>query len=54
MSAKFAGALEDWGSQGRTGVADPRGVFRVPRPTVVAGVPFLVGRDEAMGWLVRR
>jgi hypothetical protein len=27
---------------------------RVLSPTVVAGVPFLVGRDEAMGWLVWR
>ena len=37
-----------------TGVADPTGVYRVLRPTVVAGVPCLVGLDEAMGWLVRR
>ena len=47
-------ALEEWGAQGRTGVADPPGVCRVRRPTVVAGVLCLVGQDEAMGVLVRR
>jgi len=46
-------ALEDVGSQVRTGVADPRGVFRVHSPTIVASAPFLSGRDEARGWLVR-
>jgi hypothetical protein len=34
-------------------VAGPTVVSRVLSPTVVAGVPFLVGRDEAMGLLVR-
>ena len=53
MSAKFACALEDVGSQGRTSVADPTRGGRVLSPTVVAGVPALVGRDEAMGRLLR-
>lgn len=47
-------ALEDVGSQGLTSVADSTGVCRVLIPTVVAGVLFLVGRDEDMGLLVRR
>lgn len=34
--------------------ADPKGALRVLRPTVVAGVPFLVGGEETVGWLVRR
>jgi hypothetical protein len=29
-------------------------MFRVPRLTVVAGVSFLVGQDEGMGWLMWR
>ena len=45
---------EDVGAQVRKGVAAPTGVCRVRRPAGVAGVPVLVGRDEAMGWLVRR
>lgn len=44
----------DVGARVRTGVADPTGVFHVLRLTVVVGVPFLIGREEAMGWLVRR
>lgn len=52
--AQRAFALEDVGSQARNGVADPRGVFRVRSPTVVAGVPFLVERDEDMGVQMRR
>ena len=47
-------ALEDVGGRGLTGVADPTGVCSVRSPTVAAGVPCLVGREEAMGWLVRR
>lgn len=47
--AQGAFAMEDWGSQVLTGVADPTGVCRIRSPTVVAGVPCLVGRDEAMG-----
>jgi hypothetical protein len=29
-------------------------MFRIFHPTVGAGVPFLVGRNEATGWLMRR
>ncbi len=43
-------SLENWGSQVHTDVADPPGVCRVLSLTVVAGVPFLVGRDEARGF----
>jgi class 3 adenylate cyclase/predicted ATPase len=53
--------LEDLGPHELKGVADPMQVFRVLGPleahedeTVVAGVPFLVGRDEEMGLLLRR
>ena len=52
--AQGACALEDVGAQVFKGVAEPTGVFRVLRPSVVAGVPLLVGRDKEMGWLVRR
>ncbi len=52
--AQGAFALEDVGSQVRTGVDDPTGVFRILSPTVVAGVRFLIGRDEDMWLLVRR
>jgi hypothetical protein len=34
--------------------ADPTAVCRVLSPTVVAGAPVLVGRDEAVGSQVRR
>jgi hypothetical protein len=34
-------------------MADARGVCRARSPTVVASVPGLVGRDEAMRWPVR-
>jgi len=46
--------LEDWGLQVLKDADDLTGVFRVLRPTVVAGVPFLIGRYEELGWLVRR
>ena len=46
--------MEDVGAQGCKGVANPTGVFRVRSPTVGAGVPFLVRRDEDMGLPVRR
>ena len=53
--------LEDLGRHTLKGVAEPMQVFRVrgpletqaDRPTV-AGVPFLVGRDEELGLLRRR
>jgi class 3 adenylate cyclase/predicted ATPase len=55
-------ALEDLGLQQLKGVAEPMGVFRVLAPLeihqdeeqVSVGVPFLVGRDEEMGLLLRR
>ncbi|MGH8066732.1 MAG: hypothetical protein ACRERE_16155 [Candidatus Entotheonellia bacterium] len=52
--AQSACALEDAGAQRLTGIADPAEGCRVLSPTDAAGVPCLVGRDEAMGWLVRR
>jgi predicted ATPase/class 3 adenylate cyclase len=55
-------ALEDLGLHTLKGVGEPTQVFRVLGPIegyedearVSAGVPFLVGRDEEMGLLVRR
>jgi class 3 adenylate cyclase/predicted ATPase len=54
-------ALETLGPQVLKGVAEPMPVFRVLGPLethederVAAGVPFLVGRDEELGLLVRR
>ena len=53
--------LEDLGRHALKGVTEPMPVFRVLRPLephtaepVVAGVPFLVGRDEELGLLRRR
>jgi class 3 adenylate cyclase/predicted ATPase len=53
--------LEDLGRQALKGVTEPMPVFRVLRPLeapadqpAVAGVPFLVGRDEELGLLRRR
>ena len=55
--------LDDLGLQVLKGVAEPIRVFRVLDPveayavedaTVAANAPFLVGRDEEMGLLVRR
>jgi predicted ATPase/class 3 adenylate cyclase len=54
-------ALEDLGLQVLKGVAEPMPVFRVlgavardDDATRAAGVPFLVGRDEEIGLLMRR
>jgi class 3 adenylate cyclase len=54
-------ALEDLGRHALKGVTEPMQVFRVLRPLetpadqpAVAGVPFLVGRDEELGLLRRR
>jgi class 3 adenylate cyclase/predicted ATPase len=55
-------ALEDLGLQQLKGVAEPMGVFRVLGPLEIhqdegqasIEVPFLVGRDEEMGLLLRR
>jgi class 3 adenylate cyclase/predicted ATPase len=54
-------ALEDLGRHTLKGVAEPMPVFQVRSPmevhedeTVATGIPFLVGRDEEMGLLVRR
>jgi predicted ATPase/class 3 adenylate cyclase len=53
--------LEDLGPHALKGVAEPMQVFRVISPvevyeneTGVVGVPFLVGRDEEVGLLLRR
>ena len=53
--------LEDLGRHALKGVTEPMPVFRVLRPLeaqadqpAVAGVPFLVGRDEELGLLRRR
>ena len=51
--------LEDLGRHALKGVTEPMPVFRVLRPleahgAPVAGVPFLVGRDEELGLLRRR
>jgi class 3 adenylate cyclase len=53
--------LEDLGAHQLKGVAEPMAVFRVlglldtyEDETSAAGVPFLVGRDEELGLLVRR
>jgi class 3 adenylate cyclase len=53
--------LEDLGPHALKGVTEPMQVFRVLRPLetpadepAVAGVPFLVGRDEELGLLRRR
>jgi class 3 adenylate cyclase len=58
---QHAFALEDLGLHSLKGVAEPMHVFRVLGPlegredeTTPVGVPFLVGRDEEMGLLVRR
>ena len=52
--------LEDLGRHALKGVTEPMQVFRVLRPLeaqadepTVAGVPFLVGRDEELGLLRR-
>jgi class 3 adenylate cyclase/predicted ATPase len=54
-------ALENLGPHGLKGVAEPLPVFQVRGPLeahederVTAGVPFLVGRDEEVGLLLRR
>jgi class 3 adenylate cyclase/predicted ATPase len=54
-------ALEDLGPHALKGVAEPMPVFRVRGPlevredeTTAGGVPFLVGRDEEIGLLLRR
>jgi class 3 adenylate cyclase len=54
-------ALEDVGQHRLKGVAEPMQVFRVLGPVEIyedepraAGLPFLVGRDEEIGILVRR
>jgi class 3 adenylate cyclase/tetratricopeptide (TPR) repeat protein len=53
-------ALEDLGRHALKGVADPMPVFRVLGAQALhedergAGVPFLVGRDEEVGLLLRR
>ena len=54
-------ALEDLGRHALKGVTEPMPVFRVRGPLeapadepTVAGVPFLVGRDEELGLLRRR
>ncbi len=54
-------ALEDLGPHELKGVAEPMPVFRVLGPleahedeTILVGVPFLVGRDEETGLLLRR
>ena len=55
--------LEDLGLHNLKGVAEPMQVFRVLGPikadvdedeSVVADIPFIVGRDEEMGLLLRR
>jgi class 3 adenylate cyclase len=54
-------ALEDLGIHALKGVAEPMQMFRVLGPleihedeTAAVGVPFLVGRDEEVGLLIRR
>jgi class 3 adenylate cyclase len=54
-------ALEDLGPQVLKGVAEPMPVFQVRAPleahedeTGATGIPFLVGREEELGLLVRR